>query len=244
MMADYLTGRRRALRICFVRVSYDFQRREHRRAARAERAWRGRGRPWQASIRLRGAGNKTYHNCGAAVISPFHVLTAAHCVFKYRDQFEIYYVRVGDNVMELEDEEEQELSIERIDFHEDFDVGAHLNNDIAVVHIDARQHPGGIVFGDKVLPVCLPQVDADYSPATNVTVSGWGTFGAESSGSKSGSNFVSELHTVSLPVIEPAVCRRPEVYGGEQGSTGMFCAGRLEVRSVTGVFFFHFSFTA
>ena len=189
--------------------------------------------PWQASIRLRGAGNKTYHNCGAAVITPFHVLTAAHCVSKYRDQFEIYYVRVGDNVMELEDEEEQELSIERIDFHEDFDVGAHLNNDIAVVHIDKRLHPGGIRFGDKVLPVCLPQIDADYSPQANVTVSGWGTFGAEGSGSKSGSNFVSELHTVSLPVIEPAVCRRPEVYGGEKVSTGMFCAGLLEVRRRT-----------
>ena len=45
------------------------------------------------------------------------------------------------------------------------------------------------------------------------------------SGSRAGSNFVSELHTVSLPVIEPAVCRRPEVYGGEKVSTGMFCAG-------------------
>ncbi len=38
----------------------------------------------QASIRLRGPNGETYHHCGAAVISPFHVLTTAHCLWDYR----------------------------------------------------------------------------------------------------------------------------------------------------------------
>ena len=124
------------------------------------------------------------------------MLTAAHCLYKYRDQFEIYYVRycrcyngflyverifmwykmpstvndyyvrVGDNVMEVEDEEEQELAILKIDFHENYNVGPEYNNDIAVVHIDRAKHPHGIRFGDKVVPVCLPQVRSQkyFSP--------------------------------------------------------------------------------
>ena len=61
--------------------------------------------------------------------------------------------------MEVEDEEEQELAISKIDFHENYNVGPEYNNDIAVVHIHRAKHPHGIRFGDKVVPVCLPQVN-------------------------------------------------------------------------------------
>ncbi|XP_023331139.1 neurotrypsin [Eurytemora carolleeae] len=50
--------------------------------------------PWQASIRLRGPGGVTFHHCGAVVISPFHILTTAHCLWDYRNKLEIYYIRV------------------------------------------------------------------------------------------------------------------------------------------------------
>ena len=91
--------------------------------------------PWQASIRLRGPDNRTYHHCGAVIISPFHLLTTAHCLWDYRNRLEIYYARVGDNIIEIEDEEEQEFDIQKVDFHEYFGVGTYLNNDIAVVHL-------------------------------------------------------------------------------------------------------------
>ena len=123
-----------------------------------------------------------------------------------------FYVRVGDNVMEVEDEEEQELAILKIDFHENYNVGPEYNNDIAVVHIDRAKHPHGIRFGDKVVPVCLPQVrsqkyfsptlrnifpcqvTADYSAPANVTVSGWGSLGRDSAASRAGpANFVSQV---------------------------------------------------
>ena len=123
----------------------------------------------------------------------------------------IFIIRVGDNVMEVEDEEEQELAISKIDFHENYNVGPEYNNDIAVVHIHRAKHPHGIRFGDKVVPVCLPQVrrkyfyrlyeifsaaqvTADYSAPANVTVSGWGSLGRDSAASRAGpANFVSQV---------------------------------------------------
>ena len=185
--------------------------------------------PWQASIRLRGPDNKSYHHCGAVLITPFHVLTTAHCLWSYRDNLEIYYVRVGDNKLEIPDEEEQEFAIDKVDFHEYFNVGPYLNNDIAVVHIDRVRHSGGVVFGDKVIPACLPQVTADYSSHVNLTVSGWGKISFDQT-EKSGPNSVSRLHMVSVPIIDTEVCRSEEVYGQEKITNGMFCAGRLEVR--------------
>ena len=38
-----------------------------------------------------------------------------------------------------------------------------------------------------------------------------------------------QLNSVSLPIVDPAVCRRQEVYGEDKISTGMFCAGLLQV---------------
>ena len=78
------------------------------------------------------------------IISPFHLLTTAHCLWDYRDTTGIYYARVGDNVIEVPDEEEQDFDIEKIDFHEEFGVGLYLNNDIAVVHIKRKGGSGGV----------------------------------------------------------------------------------------------------
>ena len=36
---------------------------------------------------------RTFHHCGAVIISPFHLLTTAHCLWDYRDTTGIYYVR-------------------------------------------------------------------------------------------------------------------------------------------------------
>jgi len=182
--------------------------------------------PWQASIRLRGPADRTFHHCGAVIISPFHLLTTAHCLWDYRDTTGIYYVRVGDNVIEVLDDEEQEFDIEKIDFHEEFGVGPYLNNDIAVVHINRSS--GGIKFGNKVGPACLPPKDLVLNPAINLTVSGWGKNGYDAAQRQGGTNFVSKLNMAVVPVIERGACKEEKVYGPEKISLGMFCAGLLE----------------
>ncbi len=49
--------------------------------------------PWAASIRLQGSA-RSFHWCGAVVLSEFHVLTVAHCMEDYPK--DVYRVRVGD----------------------------------------------------------------------------------------------------------------------------------------------------
>ncbi|GLG96508.1 Uncharacterized protein GBIM_03472, partial [Gryllus bimaculatus] len=53
-----------------------------------------RSYPWQASVRAR-AGLKSVHWCGAVVLGPLHVITAAHCLLDYVKS--AYIVRVGDH---------------------------------------------------------------------------------------------------------------------------------------------------
>ena len=184
--------------------------------------------PWQASIRLRGPNNRTYHHCGAVIISPFHLLTTAHCLWDYRNRLEIYYARVGDNIIEILDDEEQEFDIEKVDFHdENFGVGPYLNNDIAVVHL--KKSKTGIIFGNKVGPACLPDANTIYTPAMNVTVSGWGKNSYDKTDRNAGTNFVSQLNMASVPVIDRNICKKEEIYGEDKISVGMFCAGLLEV---------------
>ena len=50
--------------------------------------------PWQASIRV-GTRQRSFHWCGATVLSHFHVITAAHCLRDFDKNF--YFVRVGDH---------------------------------------------------------------------------------------------------------------------------------------------------
>jgi hypothetical protein len=52
----------------------------------------------QASVRVR-TGGKSVHWCGAAVISPLHILTAGHCMQDYTKG--AYFIRVGDHDTEV-----------------------------------------------------------------------------------------------------------------------------------------------
>ena len=142
------------------------------------------------------------------------------------DDNKFHQIRVGDNVIEVLDDEEQEFDIEKIDFHEEFGVGPYLNNDIAVVHINRSS--GGIKFGNKVGPACLPPKDLVLNPAINLTVSGWGKNGYDAAQRQGGTNFVSKLNMAVVPVIERGACKEEKVYGPEKISLGMFCAGDFE----------------
>jgi hypothetical protein len=73
---------------------------------------------------------------------------------------------------------EQELNIDEIYLHEEFNRGIRLNNDIALVKLKGL----GINLGPYIMPACLPHHGIQYTPGLNCTISGWGTMKAAGSG--------------------------------------------------------------
>lgn len=176
--------------------------------------------PWAASIRLKGT-HKSFHWCGAVILSEFHILTVAHCMEDYPK--DVYRVRVGDWDMQVDDLEEQSYEVDAVHFHEEYNVGVYLNHDIAVVRIKANPETGrGISFGDRVVPVCLPHRNVVYGTHLNCTVTGWGSTGSTQPG------YTRYLQAASVPYLETERCMAPQVYGPKKLSSGMFCAGYLD----------------
>lgn len=119
------------------------------------------------------------------------------------------------------DVEEEEFSIDRLYFHEDFSVGAHLNHDIALVRVKTKSGRG-IQFGSHVQPVCLPSSKAEYTAGLNCTISGWGSSGLP------GAAYAIKLQSAVVPLLPDETCSAPYVYGEERIKSGMLCAGFLE----------------
>ena len=73
---------------------------------------------------------------------------------------------------------EQELNIDEIYLHEEFNKGVRLNNDIALVKLKGL----GIHLGPYIMPACLSRHGIQYTPGLNCTISGWGSMKAAGSG--------------------------------------------------------------
>ncbi|QQP49145.1 Serine protease 79, partial [Caligus rogercresseyi] len=128
--------------------------------------------PWVASVRVQGSSN-SFHWCGAVILSEFHVLTVAHCMEDYPK--DVYKIRVGDWDMEVPEVQEQEYSVEAVHFHEEYNMNKYLNNDIALIRIQPKADGSGIKFGSRVVPICLPTKNVQYSPDLECIISGWGS---------------------------------------------------------------------
>ncbi len=77
---------------------------------------------------------------------------------------------------------EAEYRVDAVHFHDDYNVGLYLNNDIALVRIKgsvdaASGRLRGIRFGPRVVPACLPPVNVAYGDHLNCSVAGWGSTG-------------------------------------------------------------------
>ncbi|XP_040567664.1 serine protease svh-1 [Lepeophtheirus salmonis] len=189
--------------------------------------------PWQASIRVQ-TRNSSFHWCGAVIIGKRHLLTAGHCLKEF--PMDAYLVRVGDHVMEIEEEAEAEYDIDEIIFHEHYNVGPYLNNDIALIKLKSEK---GLEYSKYVSAICLPAPYFVYRNLEYITISGWGRTGQEIFGFLPKSHPLESgpiprsLIAVSVPMIPKSRCKEKGIYGNSKLSVGMFCAGHLDGKGDT-----------
>merc|ERR1711911_165076 len=146
-------------------------------------------------------------------------ITAAHCMEDFPKG--LYVLRVGDYHTEKKDPEEEEFTVDRLFLHEEFGTGGHLNNDIALIRVKAK-NGRGIRFGSYAQPLCIPSTTIKYQPGSNCTISGWGSSG------QPGAAYAIKLQSATVPLLVDETCKAPHVYGPDRIKSGMFCAGFLE----------------
>ncbi|XP_052126729.1 trypsin-1-like [Frankliniella occidentalis] len=146
--------------------------------------------PWQVSLQKRRLWDMQ-HICGGAIVSPFWVVSAGHCVdgVPLKD---LSIVAGDHDLYKVEGKEQRRKVVRIVGLGYDKDTFA---NDISLLQLDRK-----LVFDSKhTAPICVPKPGHHYSG--NAVVSGWGRL-SETGG------LPNVLQQVSLPIIPWNKCKR------------------------------------
>jgi len=138
------------------------------------------------------------YQCGGSLIAPGIILTAAHCVHKFREQASDLLVRCGewDTQNQTEPYPHQDRKIESFNIHPLFNP-VNLENDFALLFTE-----DDFVLASHIDTVCLPQVDELFDGQT-CFATGWGKNKFGSSG-----EYQVVLKEIDLPVVNHDTCEK------------------------------------
>uniref|UniRef100_A0A6P4FLA5 Phenoloxidase-activating factor 2 n=1 Tax=Drosophila rhopaloa TaxID=1041015 RepID=A0A6P4FLA5_DRORH len=150
--------------------------------------------PWMLAI-LREDGQRSFYECGGALIAPNVVLTAAHCV--RNKQPSSIVVRAGEWDTQTTNEiiPHEDRYVKDIVYHEQFNKGA-LYNDVAVMLLESP-----FTSQMNIQPVCLPNLGDNFD-FERCYATGWGKnkFGKDG-------EYQVILKKVDMPVVPEQQCQ-------------------------------------
>uniref|UniRef100_A0A5F8A349 Vitamin K-dependent protein C n=1 Tax=Macaca mulatta TaxID=9544 RepID=A0A5F8A349_MACMU len=168
--------------------------------------------PWQVVL----LDSKKKLACGAVLIHPSWVLTAAHCM----EESKKLLVRLGEYDLRRWEKWELDLDIEEVFIHPNYTKST-TDNDIALLRL---AQPA--TLSQTIVPICLPDsglAERELTQAGQETlVTGWGYHSSREKEAKRNRTFI--LNFIKIPVVPRNECS--EVMSN-MVSENMLCAGIL-----------------
>lgn len=171
--------------------------------------------PWMSALFF----NRTKLTCGATIIKPSWVVTAAHCFNEQTSKKPSdWEVHIGEHSLHREEGKEQKLDVKQILIHPNYKPSNSSHpgdNDIALVRM-----AGSLKFGSHVSKICLPESFNYFQAGKRCIVTGWGHTYWQGSSSP-------VLREAWVDLVGKEGCNSPRSYNGAVGGN-FLCAGFKE----------------
>ncbi|CAF1169356.1 unnamed protein product [Rotaria sordida] len=172
--------------------------------------------PWQLLLVVFSAEGLPRSYCGASLITPQHVLTAAHCIFGFSPRYVGVIARL--HVFNVSTWSPRIAHMaERIYVHESYD-DLTLNDDVALIRLHTN-----ISLDDQVSLACIApanMTDQELKEGGTLVATGWG---AMESVNRTRPNVLQQVRLQFVPRNHPSC--EPLTGSGDGARLGQMCAG-------------------